>query len=104
MGPNRRIDAHNPQASEVTLFGPTVGKGVLASLEPGLLGQTVDLFSPMAIAFGFMQQIFMSFVGGQAAFNSCHMNLISFGKSQMPKSKFQKIRICLLYAIRQHAP
>jgi hypothetical protein len=67
-----RVDPRDPEAAEHALTITTIAIGVLACTHDRLFGDSEDILTTTAIAFGQRDDFFVTGTGGYTAFNSGH--------------------------------
>lgn len=67
-----RIDADDPQGTELALFLAPIPIGILAGLDDGLLGDSIDLTAGAIVALGLFQHLFVTGVCCNAPLDTRH--------------------------------
>ena len=71
-----RIDAGDPQRTEVALLLLTTDVRVLTSLDDGLVGDAEDLAAGVVIALGELQDFLVTAARRYTTFDSCHCSVL----------------------------
>src|SRR5690606_948898 len=66
------VDTSDPKCAECALFVATVAVGILPSLHDRLFGDTEYITPAAAIAFGCLEDFFVTGTGGNTAFYAWH--------------------------------
>src|SRR5688572_8709078 len=71
-----RIDAGDPQRTEIALLLLATDVGVLQGLRDRLLGDAEDLATGVVVALGLLQDFLVSTAGRHTTFDSCHLSAL----------------------------
>src|SRR5262249_10284229 len=70
-----RIDAHDPQCAELTLFLTTIAIGVLTGLDDGLLSNTESTRTGTVVTFREFQDFLVTATSGHTTFYTSHLSI-----------------------------
>lgn len=74
--PESIIETDNPERAEGALLGSAVAAGILAGFDDGLFGLGKEFLAAPAIPFGFLEDIFVAFLGHHTTLDSGHRQKI----------------------------
>src|SRR5690606_33981298 len=76
VGAGRRVDAGDPQRTEIALLLLAADVGVLQRLRDRLLGDAEDLATGVVIALGLLEDLLVPTAGRHTTFDSCHCSAL----------------------------
>src|SRR3546814_283173 len=76
VGAGRRVDAGDPQRTEIALLLLAADVGVLQRLRDRLLGDAEDLATGVVIALGLLENLLVPTAGRHTTFDSCHCSAL----------------------------